>query len=92
MRCRRSVIQRRNVVGPVPGRRQRRRRAIVFSQRRRLVRGLTSVAIAKDLDISPDMVREHTSALLRRLGAANRTEAVAIALRKHLLNLDNTIP
>ena len=50
-----------------------------------LVRGLTSVDIAKELDISPDMVREHTSALFKRLGAANRAEAVAIALRKHLL-------
>lgn len=52
-----------------------------------LVRGLTSVDIAKELDISPDMVREHTSALFKRLGAANRAEAVAIALRKHLLKI-----
>ena len=50
-----------------------------------LVRGLTSVDIAKELRISSDMVREHTSALYRKLGAANRAEAVAIALRKHLL-------
>ena len=52
-----------------------------------LVRGLTSVDIARELDISPDMVREHTSALFKRIGAANRTEAVAIALRKHLLKI-----
>ena len=50
-----------------------------------LVRGLTSVDIAKELRISSDMVREHTSALFKKLGAANRAEAVAIALRKHLL-------
>ena len=52
-----------------------------------LVRGLTSVDIATQLDISADMVREHTSALFKRLGAANRAEAVAIALRKHLLKV-----
>ena len=52
-----------------------------------LVRGLTSVDIAKELHISSDMVREHTSALFRKLGAANRAEAVAIALRKHLLKI-----
>jgi len=50
-----------------------------------LVRGLTSVDIARQLNISSDMVREHTSALFRKLGAANRAEAVAIAMRKHLL-------
>ena len=52
-----------------------------------LVRGLTSVDIAKELRISSDMVREHTSALFRKLGAANRAEAVAIALREHLLKI-----
>ena len=50
-----------------------------------IVRGLTSVDIAKTLRISPSMVREHTSALFRKLGAANRAEAVSIAHRKHLL-------
>lgn len=50
-------------------------------------RGLTSADIAKELGISFDMVREHTKALLQKLGAANRTEAVTIALRKHLLKM-----
>ena len=50
-------------------------------------RGLTSADIAKELGISFDMVREHTKALLQKLGAANRTEAVTIALRKHLLKI-----
>lgn len=50
-----------------------------------LLRGLTSVDIAKALNISHDMVREHTSALFKKLGVANRTEAVAVALRKHLV-------
>jgi len=52
-----------------------------------MVRGLTSVDIAKQLGISYDMVREHSSVLYRKIGAANRTEAVAIALRKHLLKI-----
>ena len=52
-----------------------------------LVRGLTSPDIARQLNISHDMVREHTTALFKKLGAANRTEAVAIALRKHLLKI-----
>ena len=50
-------------------------------------RGLTSADISKELGISFDMVREHTKALLQKLGAANRTEAVTIALRKHLLKM-----
>ena len=52
-----------------------------------MARGLTSADIAKELNISFDMVRGHTKALLLKLGAANRTEAVAIALRKHLLKI-----
>ncbi|MBQ0032450.1 MAG: response regulator transcription factor, partial [bacterium] len=52
-----------------------------------IVRGLTSVDISKTLGISSNMVREHTSILFRKLGAANRAEAVAIALRKHLLKI-----
>ncbi len=31
------------------------------------------------------MVNEHLNAIFTKLGAANRTEAVSIALRKHLL-------
>ena len=52
-----------------------------------LVRGLASTDIARQLGISHDMVREHSTALFKKLGAANRTEAVAIALRKHLLKI-----
>ena len=54
---------------------------------RLLVRGLSNTEIAKALGISLDMVREHTSVVFRKLGAANRTEAVAIALRKQLLKM-----
>ena len=51
-----------------------------------LTRGLTNQDIATALGIREDRVKEHVNAILERLGAANRTEAVAIAMRKHLLN------
>ena len=50
-----------------------------------IVRGLSNPDIAKQLGISLDMVKEHSAALFQKIGAANRTEAVAIALRKHLI-------
>ena len=52
-----------------------------------IVRGLANPDIAKQLGISLDMVKEHTEALFQKLGVANRPEAVAIALRKHLLKI-----
>ena len=52
-----------------------------------LARGLTNPDMAKLPDISPKMARDHVSVILSKLGAANRTEAVAIALRKHLLKI-----
>ena len=48
-------------------------------------RGLSNKDIAVELGITPTAVREHTIALFQKLGAANRTEATAIAMRKHLL-------
>ena len=48
-------------------------------------RGLTDRDISRQLGIRQDTVNDHVSAILKRLNAANRTEAVAIALRKHLL-------
>ena len=50
-----------------------------------IVRGLSNPDIAKQLGISVDMVKEHVESLFQKIGAANRTEAVAIAFRKHLL-------
>ena len=44
--------------------------------------GLSAEEISKQLNFT---VNEHLDAVRRKLGAANRTEAVAIALRKHLL-------
>jgi len=54
---------------------------------RSIVRGLSNPDIVKQLGISLDMVKEHTEVLFQKLGAANRAEAVAIALRKHLLKI-----
>ena len=52
-----------------------------------IIRGLSNPDIAKQLGISLDMVKEHTEALFQKLGVANRPEAVAIALKKHLLKI-----
>jgi len=54
---------------------------------RSIVRGLSNPDIVKQLGISLDMVKEHTEVLFQKLGAANRAQAVAIALRKHLLKI-----
>jgi len=51
-----------------------------------LARGLSNADIARQLDISVPMVKEHMTTLLQKLDVANRTEAVALALRKHLLD------
>ena len=52
-----------------------------------IMRGLTNIDIGKQLSISPDAVKQHLNAICEKLGAANRTEAVAIALRKQLLKI-----
>ncbi len=52
-----------------------------------ITRGLTNRDIAKQLGIRQDRVDEHVAAILKKTGAANRAEAVAIALRKQLLKL-----
>lgn len=50
-----------------------------------ITRGLTNADIAKQLGITVDMVKKHVNGLLQKMNAANRSEAVAIALRKRLL-------
>ena len=52
-----------------------------------IVRGLSNIDIARQLGISLDVVKEHVTTLFLKLGAANRTEAVSIALRKHLIKM-----
>ena len=50
-----------------------------------ITRGLSNDDIATMLAISKVRVKQHLAALYERLGAANRAEAVAIALRRQLL-------
>ena len=50
-----------------------------------VVNGLSNAEIATRLNVSTPMVRDHLRAIFAKLGAANRAEAVAIALCKHLL-------
>lgn len=52
-----------------------------------ITRGLTNSDIAKQFGIREDSVKEHTNTIFAKLGASNRSEAVAIALRKHLLKI-----
>ena len=54
-----------------------------------LVEGLMNKEIAERLHITLPVVKEHVNLLFAKIGATNRTEAVAIALRKHLLGLEN---
>ena len=52
-----------------------------------LQRGLSNIDIARQLGIRKDSVEEHIRAIFSKLGAANRTEAVALAMHKHLLKV-----
>ena len=52
-----------------------------------LAHGHTSKAIADQLHIGVDSVNEYITAIVQKFHAANRTEAVAIAQRKHLLKI-----
>ena len=52
-----------------------------------LTRGLTNTEIAMQFEISPESVKTHIAKLFEKIGAGNRSEAVSIALRKHLLKL-----
>ena len=52
-----------------------------------LTRGLTNRDIARQLGLCETRVVQHVNALFAKIGAANRTEAVSIALRKQLLKI-----
>jgi len=49
--------------------------------------GLTTKAISEKLEIGPDGVNAHLRTIFSKLGASSRSEAVAIAMRKHLLKI-----
>ena len=52
-----------------------------------ITRGLSNRDIANLLGIRFDSVKEHLNAIFTKLGATTRSEAVAIAMRKHLLKV-----
>ena len=54
---------------------------------RGLARGRTNAAIGTSLGISEHTVRNHVHAVLRKLRVANRTDAVATAVRRGLVDL-----
>jgi DNA-binding NarL/FixJ family response regulator len=51
-----------------------------------VVRGLTNDDIAKLFSIQRSSVKDHLTAIFAKLGASNRSEAISIAMRKHLLD------
>lgn len=52
-----------------------------------LAEGRTNAIIGQHLGISEHTVRNHVHAVLRKLGAANRTDAVAVAVRRGLIDI-----
>ena len=52
-----------------------------------VTRGLSNADIAKQFGITEICVKKHVQSIFERIGAASRTEAAAIALRKHLLKI-----
>ena len=51
-----------------------------------VVRGLSNRDIAELLGIREDSVKKHANAIYAKIGASNRVEATAIAIRRQLLN------
>jgi two-component system nitrate/nitrite response regulator NarL len=56
-----------------------------------LARGLPNKSIARQLGVSEGTVKLHVSAILRSLGARNRTEAVREAVRRGLPGIQDAI-
>ena len=52
-----------------------------------ITRGLTNQDIATQFGITVSGVKQHLNAIFAKLGAANRSEAIAIVLRRSLLKL-----
>lgn len=51
-----------------------------------LVDGLNNTEIAERLFVSPSTIKSHVSHILAKLDVAGRTEAVAVAVRRHLVD------
>jgi two-component system NarL family response regulator len=52
------------------------------------VNGLTNREIGRALRISENTVRNHVNSVLSKLGAADRTEAVTLAIRRGIVDID----
>lgn len=50
-----------------------------------MVQGLNNTEIAESLFVSPSTIKSHVSHILAKLDVAGRTEAVALAVRHHLV-------
>ena len=51
-----------------------------------MVTGLNNSEIAAELGVSPSTIKSHVSHILAKFGVAGRTEAVALAVRHHVIN------
>ena len=51
-----------------------------------MVTGLNNSEIAAELGVSPSTIKSHVSHILTKFGVASRTEAVALAVRHHVIN------
>lgn len=54
-----------------------------------MARGKPNKEIAAELFITERTVKFHVSAILSKLGASNRTEAISLAIQQNLVTLDN---
>ena len=52
-----------------------------------VTQGMTNREIAHQFAISPESVKSHIATIFSKIGANSRSEAVTIALRKHLLKM-----
>ena len=68
---------------PVPGLDLTERERVVLAL---MVEGLNNTQIAGRLTVSPSTIKSHVSSVLSKLGVASRTEAVALALRNHIVS------
>jgi DNA-binding NarL/FixJ family response regulator len=48
----------------------------------RMSKGSTNRAIAEELGISSETVKEHVQKILKKMGVSDRTQAVLLALRR----------
>jgi two-component system, NarL family, response regulator LiaR len=57
-----------------------------------LAEGLSNPQIAARLQVGEATIKSHVSHLLKKLGAANRAEAVMLALKRHLVEIPDSPP